>query len=52
MLTGLVFISETKIFMHECSWLCFLGYRVLNAALFQLKVKYLDLILKVQMGWP
>ena len=51
-LIGLVFISETKIFTYECSWLCFLGYRVLNTALFQLKVKYLDLTLKVQMGWP
>lgn len=52
MLIGLVFLSQTKIFTHECSWLCFLGYRVLNMALFQLKVKYLDLILKAQMGWP
>ena len=52
MLIGLVFISETKIFALEYSWLCFLGCRVLNTALFQLKVKYLDLILKVQMGCP
>ena len=52
MLIGLVFISETKIFARECSWRCFLGCRVLNTALFQLNVKYLNLILKVQMGCP
>lgn len=44
----LVFNSETKIFANECCWLCFPGYRLLKTALFCLKVKYSDLILKAQ----